>query len=91
MATLGMVLSVVGSIAMLVFSVQILIKAFQTSVGWGIASLLLPFAILVFVAKHWEATKTPFLRSLMAMVVVVIGTGLSVYGAVSEGMAGMPQ
>jgi hypothetical protein len=83
---LGMVLSVVGSIAALVFSIQILITAFKTSVGWGVASLLIPFAILVFIAKHWEATKTPFLRSLAAMVVAVIGTGLSAYGAVSAGM-----
>jgi uncharacterized membrane protein len=83
---LGMVLSLVGSLAMLVFSIQILITAFKTSVGWGLASLLLPFAIFVFVAKNWEATKTPFLRSLAAMAVVVVGTGLSVFGAVSAGM-----
>ncbi len=83
MAMLGMALTTLGSIAMLVFSVQILITAFKTSVGWGIASLLIPFAILVFVAKHWAATKTPFLRSLIALVVVIAGSGLSVFGAMS--------
>lgn len=83
MAMLGMALTALGSIAMLVFSVQILITAFKTSVGWGLASLLIPFAILVFVAKHWEATKTPFLRSLIALVVVAAGGGLSVFGAMS--------
>ncbi len=80
---LGMALSVVGSIAMLVFSIQILITAFKTSVGWGIASLLIPFVIFVFVAKNWGATKTPFLRSLMALVVMMAGTGLSLFGAMS--------
>jgi hypothetical protein len=83
LAMLGMVLSVVGSIAMLVFTVQILITAFKTSVGWGIASLLSPFAILVFVAKNWAATKTPFLRSLMALGVVILGSALSIFGAMS--------
>lgn len=83
MAMLGMALSVLGSIAMLVFSVQILITAFKTSVGWGLASLLIPLAILVFVAKHWEATKTPFLRSLVAFVVVAVGSGISVFSAMS--------
>jgi hypothetical protein len=81
-----MLLSVVGGLAMLVFTVQILITAFKTSVGWGVASLLLPFAILVFIAKHWEATKTPFLRSLAAFVVAVVGSGLSAYGAIASGM-----
>jgi len=68
---------------MLVFAIQILIMAFKTSVGWGIASLLIPFVIIVFVAKNWEATKTPFLRSLMALVVVILGTALGMFVAMS--------
>lgn len=86
MATAGMILAALGGLAMLVFMVQILIIAFKTSVGWGLASLLLPFAILVFVIKHWEATKTPFLRWLICIPVYAIGFGLMAYGAVS----GMP-
>ncbi len=80
---LGMALTVIGSIAMLVFNIQILITAFKTSVGWGIASLLIPFVIFVFIAKNWAATKTPFLRCLMAFGVVVLGGILSVVGAMS--------
>lgn len=90
MATLGMIVSVVGYIGMLIFTVQILIMAFKTSLGWGLASLLLPFAILVYVAKNWPACKTPFLRSLACMAVVIVGSGLGIYGAVSAGGA-MPQ
>ena len=44
MVILGTVLSALGAIGMLVFSIQILITAFKTSIGWGLASLLLPFA-----------------------------------------------
>jgi hypothetical protein len=80
-----MALSVLSGIAMLVFGIQILITAFKTSTGWGLASLFLPFAILVFVIKHWEATKTPFLRWLMAFVVAIVGSGISMYGAISAG------
>jgi hypothetical protein len=80
---LGTALSALAGIAMLVFTIQILITAFKTSIGWGLASLLLPFVILVFVAKHWEATKTPFLRNLIAFAVVLVGTGISVFGAMS--------
>ena len=84
MGMLGMALSVLASLAMLVFGIQILITAFKTSTGWGLISLLVPLGVFVFIAKHWEATKTPFLRSVMAFVVVVIGSGLSMYGAMSS-------
>jgi hypothetical protein len=87
MAIFGTVLSVLASLAMLVFGIQILIAAFKTSAGWGLASLLLPFAVFVYVAKHWEQTKTPFLRSAIALVVVMVGVGISVAGAVMTGGA----
>jgi hypothetical protein len=87
MATLGMILSVVGGIGALIFTIQILILAFKTSLGWGLASLLLPFAILVYVAKNWAACKTPFLRCVACAVVAMIGSALSVWGAMSAGMA----
>jgi F0F1-type ATP synthase assembly protein I len=83
MAMLGMALSVVAGIGMLIFGIQILITAFKTSIGWGLASLLLPFAVFVFIAKNWQATKTPFLRSLIAFAVGLVGSAISVYGAMS--------
>jgi uncharacterized membrane protein len=87
MATLGMILSVVGGIGALIFTIQILIMAFKTSIGWGLASLLLPFAIFVYIAKNWQATKTPFMRWLICLVICLVGSGLSFYGAMSGAMA----
>jgi len=78
-----MILSWIGYIGMLVFMIQILIHAFKTSVGWGLASLLIPFVIFVYVAKNWAECKTPFLRWLICLVVAGIGSALTVYGAFS--------
>lgn len=89
MAILGTILSLAGALGMLVFTVMILIHAFKKSVGWGLASLLIPFAILVYVFQNWAEVKTPFLRSLICLVVVGIGTALSIMGAISS--AGVPQ
>ncbi len=83
MGTLGTILTVVASIGMLIFGIQILIHAFKTSIGWGLASLLIPFVIFVYVAKNWEGTKTPFLRWLACLPVMVIGWALSFWGAFS--------
>jgi hypothetical protein len=87
MAIAGLALTVLGSIAMFVFTIQILITAFKTSPAWGLASLFIPFVILVFVAKNWVATKTPFIRSMIALVVVVVGSSLSLFGAMAGAAA----
>jgi hypothetical protein len=88
MAMLGSVLSLVAGLAMLVFMIQILIAAFKTSVGWGLASLFIPFAVFVYVFKHWEGTKTPFVRWAISFVVAIVGGALSVFGAISAAGGG---
>ena len=87
MGTLGTILTVVGGIGSLIFGIQILILAFKTSTGWGLASLLIPFAIFVYAAKNWATCKTPTLRWLACLVVIGIGSALSAYAIFSSGMA----
>jgi len=83
MGIVGTILTFAGSIGMLVFAVMILIHAFKTSLGWGLASLLIPFVIFVYVAKNWESQKTPFLRWLACLGVTVVGSAISFWGAFS--------
>jgi hypothetical protein len=90
MSILGTALVVLSAIAMFVFGVQILIMAFKTSVGWGLASLFIPFAILVFVFKHWEQTKKPFLYTLACLPVYLIGFGLMFAGTLMGGGTSTP-
>jgi len=86
MAMAGMALALLAGIAMLVFGIQILIMAFKTSVVWGLVSLFIPFAVLVFVFKHWSQTKQPFLRSLACLPVYLVGFGLMMMGGASAPM-----
>jgi len=44
--------------------VWLLVVAFKTHVGWGLAVLFLPLAPIVFAIKHWQASKRPFLLNL---------------------------
>lgn len=73
MAIAGMALAVVSGLAMLVFSIQILVAAFKTSILWGLGSLFVPFVILIFVVMHWDETKKPFLYSLACLPVWLLG------------------
>lgn len=81
MVILGMIVVGLASIAMLVFSIRILIMAFKTSMGWGLASLFIPFVILVFVFKNWQQTKKPFLSSLACVGAQLVGYALMFMGA----------
>lgn len=87
MAMVGTILSVVGCIGMAIFGIQILILAFKTSIGWGLASLFIPLVIFVYIAKNWEACKTPFMRWLLCLAVSAVGFGISMYGAFSSATA----
>ena len=73
MAAVGMLVMGVGAIVSLIFSVIILIKAFQTSLLWGLGSLFIPFVILIFVIKNWADTKQPFLYAVGGWVLMIVG------------------
>ena len=65
-------LLILGGILAIVGGIWLLVVTFQTSVLWGIGSLLLPFVSLIFVIMNWDATKKPFLIQVAGLVLVVI-------------------
>ena len=71
---MGVFLFFVGFLVQAVFSVIILVKAFRVSVGWGLATLFIPFAGLVFVINNWQDTKKAFLGGVGGGVLMVLGT-----------------
>jgi len=73
MEILGFALIIIGIIIGFVFGIQLLILAFQTSVLWGLGYIFVPFVALIFIIMHWNETKTPFLRSLIAFPLYIIG------------------
>jgi hypothetical protein len=77
MSTIGLVLLVVGAGIVTVMGIWLLVKAFQTSVLWGLGYLFVPFVNLVFVILHWQDTKKPFLYLLGGAVLMAIGMVLS--------------
>ncbi len=83
---MGMVLLIVGYVAMLIGGIWLLVTAFKESVLWGVLSLLVPFAALVFVVKHWDVSKKPFLIQIGGVALVIAGVMLA-----PDTMANLPQ
>ena len=76
MEIIGWILMAVGGIMALIYSIIVLIKAFQTSIWWGIGSLLIGLVGLIFVIMHWDRAGKPFLMSLAGMALVFVGAML---------------
>jgi hypothetical protein len=73
MEMLGAIFIIVGGLIALVYGIILLVKAFQTSILWGLAYIFIPFVALIFVIMHWEVAKKPFLMGLLSIPFFIIG------------------
>ena len=73
MTVIASILVIIGLIIALIFGIQLLIIAFRESILWGLGYLFVPFVNLIFIIMHWNETKTPFLRALIAIPFLVGG------------------
>lgn len=80
----GMVLGGIASIATLVTLIILIVRAFQTSVGWGLAFLLIPFfGPLIFVIGKWDRAAKPFLGFVLS---IFAGAGAAVMLLMDRGV-----
>jgi hypothetical protein len=72
----GGVLGLVGVLLMVVTHIWLLIRIFEQSVGWGLASLFIPLAVLAAVAQFWEKTKRSFVGQMVCVGIMFVGIGI---------------
>ena len=51
----------------------LLVRIFQQSIGWGLATLFIPFAGLVAIVMFWENTRRSFLGYMVCMGIMIAG------------------
>ncbi|MBI1324803.1 hypothetical protein GC170_16680 [bacterium] len=71
MEIVGLALLFTGGIINLYFSIKMIVLAFQTSILWGLATMFIPLAGLVFIVSYWEKAKEPFLGMLASIPFIV--------------------
>ena len=74
MAFIGWGLISIGMGLGLLGGIWLLIVAFKVRIWWGLGSLFIPLVSLIFVVLHWSVAKTPFLISLVSVVMIIAGT-----------------
>lgn len=62
----------IGALGIIYYNIRLIIAAFQTSIVWGVAYLLIPGAQLVFWACHWDKAGYFALRSLLFTAAMVL-------------------
>lgn len=67
MSILGTLLFVLGSLTALYAAVLLLVRAFKTSLVWGLVSFFVPFGNLVFIVANWSEGRRPFVAHLVAL------------------------
>ena len=67
MEIVGWILFGLGAIVMIVTGIMIMIKAFQTSLVWGLLYIFVPFASIVFCVMHWNKVGKLFLIALVSL------------------------
>ena len=76
MLTIAYVLIAVGSLALLVGGVLVVVAAFRINRGWGLVVLFLSWLIIpliVFALRYWPKARTGLLVSLFGLIVSGIG------------------
>ncbi|MEA2204087.1 MAG: hypothetical protein QOE77_863 [Blastocatellia bacterium] len=51
----------------------LLVRIFEQSTGWGLASLFIPWVGLFAIAKFWEKTRRSFVAQLVCMGIAFVG------------------
>lgn len=90
LAGLLLVLVILLGLVSFVASVWLVVVAFKQGPLWGLATLFIPFAALVFVIKFWRESKKPFLLSVgsgVAMILVALIAGIGAASAASRHMS----
>ena len=73
METVGFVLLIIGMIIAFIYSIRLIIIAFQESVLWGLLYLFFPFANLYFLITRWAECRGPFLKGLLSIPFILVG------------------
>ena len=76
MQIIGICVVLVGALMSLVFSIMLIIRAFQASIVWGLVYLFVPFGAFIFIITNWDKSWKPLMGMVLGIVLVFLGSML---------------
>jgi hypothetical protein len=74
---MGTVLALIGLVVAFIGGIWLIVAAFQESVVWGLLTLFISPAGLIFAIMHWERGGKPLMLQVGGLVVMILGSLLS--------------
>ncbi|MBV8858426.1 MAG: hypothetical protein JOZ02_15945 [Acidobacteria bacterium] len=72
------VITMLGGIGLYILAhLWLLLRIFEQSAVWGIATLFIPLAGLIAVSKFWEKTRRSFIGQLLCVGIVLVGSQIA--------------
>ena len=59
--------------------IWLLLRIFDQSIGWGLASLFIPIVMLIAVAQFWQKTKHSFVGQFICAAIIIVGGAIGFY------------
>ena len=77
----GAAVMAVGGITAIIAMLFLTYRAFTVRWYWGLTTLLIPFGFIPFTILNWKAAKTPFLTSMISLVIALCASAARIYAA----------
>lgn len=74
---MGTVLSLIGLVVAFIGGIWLIVAAFQESVVWGLLTLFIGPAGLIFAIMHWDKGGKPLMLNIGGLVLLFAGAALS--------------
>ncbi|MEL6614987.1 MAG: hypothetical protein AAFQ43_04585 [Bacteroidota bacterium] len=70
---MSLALAIIGTLALAVGLLYLIVRAFEESTLWGIACLLCGPLVFVFAVLHWDAAKAGLISVVAGIAVLLVG------------------
>ncbi len=76
MQIIGALLMLSGVVGAIFFGILLVVRAFETSLVWGLVYLLVPFGAFIFIITNWGKTWRPLAFQILSFIAVFAGAVL---------------
>ncbi|MBN1864402.1 MAG: hypothetical protein JW808_05840 [Victivallales bacterium] len=76
MQIVGALMMLAGGVGAIFFGILLIVRAFETSLVWGLVYLFVPFGAFIFIITNWGKTWKPLAFQILSLLSVFAGAAM---------------